>query len=78
MKKLLSSRPVFTHLVAPTECKVYSVDPIDVDDGEQFSASLGVCALVGGVMTKLQEVTSLTERGSLEVQAIPFLDSLTC
>jgi hypothetical protein len=58
---------VFTHLVAPTECEVYSVDPVGVNDGEHFGASLGARALVGGVMTKLQEVTSLTERGSLEV-----------
>ena len=69
---------MFTHLVAPTECKVYSVDPIGVDDGEHLGASLGVGASVGRVVTKLQELTSLTERGFFKVRTIPFLDSPTC
>ena len=33
---------MFTGLATPTECKVYKVDPIGVDDGECFSAPLGV------------------------------------
>ena len=52
------------------------MDPICMDDGEGFSAPLGAGTLVGGMVTKLEDVSGLSERGLLEIPAVPCLFSL--
>jgi hypothetical protein len=52
---------MFASVVTCTECKVYEVNPIGVDNCEGFSASLGTCTPIRRVVTKLENVTSLPE-----------------
>ena len=77
MKELLNSRSVLTDLAAPAKCEVHGVNPIGMDDGKWLGALSGARTSVGGVVTKLEEVTGLTERRFLKVRAIPFLYPLT-
>lgn len=60
-------------LGAAAVCKVQKMDPIGLYDSEGPGTSLRIRALVGRVMTKLEEITRLPERRLLEMKAIPFL-----
>ena len=55
-----------------------NVNPVGVDDGEGSSATLGICTLVGGVVTKLKGMTSPSKGRPLEIGSVPFLHSPAC
>ena len=71
--ELLKSGSKFPSLAAPTVCEVVDVNTVDVDDGERFSAALGVRTFIGRVVAKLEEITGFPERGFSKIRAIPFL-----
>ena len=58
-KKLLDMSAVLTNLGTAAECKVHDVDSISMNEGEGFSAVLGICAGVRQVMAKLEDTANL-------------------
>jgi hypothetical protein len=74
----LDSGAIVPSLVAPTVCKVDEVNSVGVNNREGLGAALGFCTQFGRVMTELEEVTRIPERGFFEVRAVPLLYLLTC
>ena len=73
MMELLDSRSMLRGLGALAKCEIHMMYPVGVEDGEWPSASLGVCAPIGGVVAKLQNITGFSERGPLKIEAVPLL-----
>ena len=62
-----------TDLGAAAECKIHEVNPSGVNDSEGLRARLGTCTWIRGMVSKLKDVTSLSERRFLEIGSVPFL-----
>ena len=61
-EELLNPCPVVADLRATAEREVYEVNPVGVEDGKGFGTTLGACAWICGMVTKLEDMTSLSER----------------
>lgn len=55
-----------TGVGAPTEHEINTVNSAGMNNGEDLSTGLGVCAYFGRVMAKLEDMTRLLERRFLE------------
>ena len=64
---------MFAGLCAPAIREVDEVNAVDVKDGEGLGAGLGARALISRMMTDLEDMTGVPQRGFLEKRAIPFL-----
>ena len=78
MDELLDPCPMMASLTATAECKLHKVNPICVDNSECLGTALGVCTWIQGMMAELKDKTSLSERQSLKIGAVPFLCLLAC
>jgi len=72
-EKLLNSGSVPTGLAAATVCKVDEVNSVDVNNGKGLGARLGVRTVFGRMVTELEEITCLSERGFFKVRSVPLL-----